>query len=195
MDFSKLNANEKLAAVGAALAIVGAVLSFGGGGSFGALTGIVMLVIIFLPQFSPTTKLPGSKGSLMLIVGGVAGVGALLSLLAIFPYLSLIGGYFFGLLLGIVGGVLMGWASWQEFQAEGGKFVIGTPAAEPSSPPPAESAAPPPPPAPAPQAPPAQPTPPAEPMAPSEPMGGQPPAMGQPPSMGGTDESDEERRG
>ncbi|HTE65881.1 MAG TPA: hypothetical protein VK736_06445 [Candidatus Binatia bacterium] len=180
MDFSKLNANEKLAAVGAALAIVGAVLSFGGGGSFGALTGIVMLVIIFLPQFSPTTKLPGSKGSLMLIVGGVAGVGALLSLLAIFPYLSLIGGYFFGLLLGIVGGVLMGWASWQEFQAEGGKFVIG--GTDSSAP----AATPPPPPA-APAAPPAAQAPPAQPMAPPEPM-----TQSEP--MGRTDESDEERR-
>jgi hypothetical protein len=185
MDFSKLSSNEKLAAVGAVLAIVGAVLSFGGGGSFGALTGIVMLVIIFLPQLSPTTKLPGSKGSLMLIVGGVAGIGALLSLLAIIPYLSLIGGYFFGLLLGIVGGVLMGWASWQEFQAEGGKFTVGTPAGAAPPAPGASSApaepAPPPPPPPAPAAPPAQPTAPPEPMTPSEPFGR-------------TDESDEERR-
>lgn len=187
MDFSKLNSNEKLAAVGAGLAIIGAVLSFGGGGSFGVLTGIAMLLIIFLPQFSPTTKLPGSKGSLMLIVGVIAGIGALLSLLAILPYLGLIGGYFFGLLLGIVGGVLMGWASWQEFQAEGGKFTVGTAGstAPPAPPAPAEPAAPPPPPvAPAVQA---------EPMRPAEPMTPQEP-MTQSEPMGRTDESDEERR-
>ena len=126
MDFSKLSSNDKLAAIGAALAIVGALLSFGGGGSFGVLSGIAMLVIIFLPQFSPSTKLPGSKGSLMLIVGGVAGLGALLALLAILPVLGAIGFYggtwLIGLLLGIAGGLLMGWASWQTFQAEGGKF-------------------------------------------------------------------------
>jgi len=164
MDLSKLSSNDRLAAIGAVLAIIGAFLSFGGGGSFGILTGIVMLVIIFLPQFSPTTNLPGSKGSLMLIVGGVAGIGALLSLLAILPYLGLFGGYFIGLLLAIAGGLLMGWASWKEFQAEGGKFNIGMA----SNAPPAPPAAPPAPPAPTM----------AEPMAPpmteSEPMANQP---------------------
>jgi hypothetical protein len=89
-----------------------------------------MLVIVFLPQFSPSTKLPGSKGSLMIIVGGVAGLGALLALLALLPVLGAIGFYggtwLIGLLLGIAGGLLMGWASWQTFQAEGGKFNMGT---------------------------------------------------------------------
>lgn len=167
MDFSKLSSNDKLAVYGAVAAIVGALLSFGGGGSVGILTGIAMLVIIFLPQLSPTTKLPGSKGSWMLIVGGVAGIGALLSLLAILPYLGLFGGYFIGLLLAIAGGLLMGWASWREFQAEGGKFNLGMA----SNAPPAPPAAPP-----APPAPPAPTM--AEPMAPpmaeSEPMSNQP---------------------
>jgi hypothetical protein len=152
MDFSKLSSNDKLAAIGAVLAIVGSVVSFGAG-PYGVLTGIAMLVIIFLPQFSPSTKLPGTKGSLMLIVGGAAGIGALLTLLAWLPYLGLMGTYFIGGLLGIVGGLLMGWASWQTFQAEGGKFNMGMPSA-PSAPPapPASTYTPPPPP----MAPPAQ---------------------------------------
>lgn len=167
MDLSKLSSNDKMAAIGAVAAILGAFLSFGGGGSFGILTGIAMLLIIFLPQFSPTTKLPGSKGSLMLIVGGVAGVGALLALLAILPVLgafAFYGGTFFvGLLLGIIGGLLMGWASWKEFQSEGGKFNVGM-ATPPPPAPPANTYTPPPP---APMAPP--------PMAPptQEPMGGE----------------------
>ena len=160
MDFSKLGSNEKLAAIGAVAAIVGALLSFGGGGTFTLLTGVAMLVIVFLPQFSPNTKLPGSKGSLMLVVGGVAGIAALLSLLAILTVLgafALYGGlWFVGLLLSTAGGLLMGWASWREFQAEGGKFNLGMA----SSAPPAPPAAPPAPPA----APPAPPM--AEPMAP-----------------------------
>jgi hypothetical protein len=159
MDFSKLNSNEKLAVYGAVAAIVGALLSFGGGGTFTLLTGVAMLIIVFLPQFSPGTTLPGSKGSLMLIVGGIAGIAALLSLLAILTVLgafALYGGlWFVGLLLSTAGGLLMGWASWREFQAEGGKFNLGT-----------ASSAPPAPPAP-PAAPPAPPAPPmAEPMAP-----------------------------
>jgi hypothetical protein len=157
MDFSKLNSNEKLAVYGAVAAIVGALLSFGGGGTFTLLTGVAMLIIVFLPQFSPTTTLPGSKGSLMLIVGGIAGIAALLSLLAILTVLgafALYGGlWFVGLLLSTAGGLLMGWASWQEFQAEGGKFNMGTA----SNAPPASTAPP--------AAPPAPPAPPAEPMA------------------------------
>jgi hypothetical protein len=151
MDFSKLSSNDKLAAIGAVLAIVGSVVSFGAG-PYGVLTGIAMLVIIFLPQFSPSTKLPGSKGSLMLIVGGAAGIGALLTLLAWLPYLTIIGGYFIGGLISIVGGLLMGWASWRTFQAEGGKFNMGM-ASGPSTPPapPAPTYTPPPP-----MAPPAQ---------------------------------------
>lgn len=161
MDFSKLSSNEKLATYGAVAAIAGAFLSFGGGGSFGALSGIAMLVIIFLPQFSPSTKLPGSKGSLMLIVGGVAGIGALLALLAWLPYIGLFGGVFIGLLLGIGGGLLMGWASWREFQSEGGKFNVGMASTPPAPPaPPASTYTPP-----TPMAPPAAP-----PM--QEPMGG-----------------------
>ena len=172
MDFSKLSSNEKLAAIGAVAAIVGALLSFGGGGTFTLLTGVAMLIILFLPQFSPNTTLPGSKGSLMLIVGGVAGIAALLSLLAILTVLgafALYGGlWFVGLLLSTAGGLLMGWASWKEFQAEGGKFNLGT----------ASSAPPPPVPPTAPPAPPAPPmSPPSEPMSGSmnEPMGSQRP--------------------
>ena len=136
MDLSKLNSNEKIAAIGAVLAIIGSLVSFGSG-PYGVLTGLAMLAIIFLPQFSPTTKLPGSKGSLMLIVGGAAGIGALLTLLAWLPYLGIMGNFFIGGLLGIVGGLLMGWGAWQEFQAEGGKFQLGTAPTSTGTPPPA----------------------------------------------------------
>ena len=180
MDFSKLSSNDKLAVIGAGAAIIGALLAFGGGGSFGLLTGILMLVIIFLPQFSPNTTLPGSKGSLMLIVGGVSGIAALISLLGILAVLgafALYGGlWFIGLLLSTAGGLLMGWASWKEFQAEGGKFNVGM-----------ANTAPPAPPAP-PAAPPA---PPAQPMSStmSQPMGGES-SMQQP--MGGERRPDDE---
>ena len=135
MDINKLNSNEKIAAIGAVLAIVGSVVSFGAG-PYGVLTGIAMLAIVFLPQFSPSTKLPGSKGSLMLIVGGAAAIGAVLTLLAWLPYLGIMGSFFIGGLLGIIGGLLMGWGAWQEFQAEGGKFQLGAAPASSSTPPP-----------------------------------------------------------
>ncbi len=166
MDFSKLSSNEKLAVYGAVAAIIGAFLSFGGGGSFGILTGLAMLVIIFLPQFSPSTKLPGSKGSLMLVVGGISALGALLALLAWLPLLGYFGGAFIGLLVGIAGQLLMGWAAWREFQSEGGKFNLGMASSAAAPPPPAQSAPPPMMP----------PSPPAEPMQPPPPMA---PPMGE----------------
>ena len=135
MDFSKLNSNEKLAFYGAVVAIVGALLSaftFGGAGGLwlDLLLAIAMIVILFLPQFSPQTALPGSKGTLMLIVGGIAAIGSLLALLGLLGglgFLALYGGlWIVGLLVGIVGGLMMGWAGWQEFQAEGGRFQIGS---------------------------------------------------------------------
>ena len=139
MDFSKLSSNDKLAVYGAVAAIVGAFLGFGGGATWGLITGILMLVIILLPQFSPQTKLPGSKGSLMVIVGGAGGLAAVLALLGLLSLLGAFGVYgttwMIGLLLSAAGGALMAWASWKEFQSEGGKFNVGM-ASGPSAPPP-----------------------------------------------------------
>ncbi|MDQ2690072.1 MAG: hypothetical protein M3Y29_07350, partial [Chloroflexota bacterium] len=95
MDFSKLDQTEKLAVYGAAASIIGPLLAsagFGFGvGWFTLLLALAMLAIVFMPQFSPRTNLPGSKGSLMLVVGGIAGVSALLSLLSGLGLLGLFG--------------------------------------------------------------------------------------------------------
>jgi hypothetical protein len=133
MDLGKLNSNEKMAALGAVLAIVGPIVASAGFG-FGAggltlILALAMLAIVFLPQFSPDTNLPGSKGSLMVIVGGIAAVSAGLALLSSIGYLSFFGSNLvsvLGWLIGIGGGLLMGWAGWQEFQSEGGKLQLGT---------------------------------------------------------------------
>ena len=200
MDFSKLGSNEKLAVYGAVAAVVGgfiaAITYFTYGGAWiGIIAGIAMLAIVFMPQFSPTTRLPGSKGSLMLIVGGVA--GAVLVLVFLVNLGFVFRGFGIGdalFIVAVAGGIVMAWAGWQEFQAEGGQFKLGTsgggaasgtaaappsastepPAAsaEPAAPPAAEPA--PPPAAPPPAAPAAEPAPP--PAAPAPPTAYQPPA-------------------
>jgi hypothetical protein len=85
MDWSRLSSNDKLAVYGAIASVIGPVLaSMGFGFGVGWITlllALAMLAIVFLPQLSPGTQLPGSKGSLMVIVGGIAGVSALLALL------------------------------------------------------------------------------------------------------------------
>jgi hypothetical protein len=182
MDWSKLDQNDKLAVYGAVAGIVGPILaSVGYGFGVGWLTlllSLAMLAIVFMPQISPQTTLPGSKGSLMVLVGGIAGVSALLALLAGFGLMAFFGGVgIVGWLIGIAGGLLMGWAGWQAFQAEGGKFRLGTTAAPPSAAPPPTASTEAPPPAPM-QTPP-----------PPPPM--EPPAAQAPPPM---EQRDEENR-
>ena len=144
MDFSKLDQNEKLAVYGAIASVIGPILAtagFGFGvGMFTLLLALAMLAIVFLPQWSPQTTLPGSKGSLMLVVGGIAAISAAFALLGSIGYLSVFGSnvvFVVGWLVGIAGGLLMGWAGWQEFQAEGGTFQLGSPASTSSAAPPA----------------------------------------------------------
>jgi hypothetical protein len=157
MDLSKLSASEKLAVYGAVATVIGSVVAASsypghwGVTWLGAILGLAMLAVIFLPQVSPTTKLPGKKGTLMVAVGGVA------ALLMAYVLLSTFSFTFEGFdlssllfLLAVAGALVMGWAGWQAFQAEGGKFQMGTPTAT------SGAAAPPPPPtAPPPAAPPA----------------------------------------
>lgn len=139
MDFSKLGQNEKLAVYGSAALIIGGVVGYSYGlTALGILAAIAMLAVVFLPQFSPGMALPGSRGSLMVAVGGLAGVVMVLALLqavagVLFVNTNLRDLFF---LVAVAGGVLMAWAGWQEFQTEGGKFQLG------SSAPAAASAAP-----------------------------------------------------
>jgi hypothetical protein len=141
MNFSTLSSNEKLAVYGSLAVIIGAIVGYGYGvGLLAILAAIGMLAVVFLPQMSPGTNLPGTKGSLMLLAGGIAGVILVLTLLiyigTIFTATNLRDILF---LIAVAGGVLMAWAGWQEFQSEGGKFQLGNAAAPSSTPPPANS--------------------------------------------------------
>ncbi len=133
MTFSKLDATDKLAVYGSCAVIVGAIV---GGtvtslGWLAFLAAIGMLAVVFLPQLAPSTALPGSKGSLMVLCGGAAAVIMVLGLLTALNWFGL---YFSALplqaiffLVAVGGGLTMGWAGWQVFRAEGGKFQIGNP--------------------------------------------------------------------
>jgi hypothetical protein len=152
---SKLSANEKMAVYSAVVLVLGGVISNWGGLMWlSVLAGIAVLAVLFLPQFSPATKLPGSKGSILVALGGIAAAGAVIEFLR---FLS----YFFHTLddyqtwlfaIAAIAAVVLLWSAWKEFQAEGGKFQMGmSGAAAPTPAPPASS---PPPMAPPPSAPP-----------------------------------------
>jgi hypothetical protein len=155
------------------------------------LLALAMLAIVFLPQWSPQTTLPGSKGSLMVIVGGIAALSAAFALIGSIGYLSAFGSnvvFVIGWLIGIAGGLLMGWAGWQEFQAEGGKLQIGTPAgATPPPTPPASTGS-------SPEAAPAPPPPAAAPP-PAAPASGEAAQAGPPPPAAPASDSSERTTG
>jgi len=149
MNFSKLSASDRMAAIAAVATVVGAAPAAStypghwGVTWLGAILAIGMLVVIFLPQVSPTTKLPGRKGSLMVAIGGIAAALMAFVLLTTLDFTFTdfdIYSVFF--LIGVAGALVMGWTGWQAFQAEGGKFNIGmaggaSGASAPSTPPPA----------------------------------------------------------
>jgi len=130
MDFSKLSRNEKLAVYGSVPVILHGLNGWGYSFGLSVLAipaAIAMLAVVLLPIFRPSTKLPGSRGSLMLLVGGIAGVILVLSLVlyigVVFAAFDLRHLFF---LIAVAGGILMAWVGWQEFQAEGGKFQLGS---------------------------------------------------------------------
>ena len=150
MNWNTLSQNEKLAVYGSVALIIGAAV--GGAASalgwLALLAAIGMLAVVFLPQLSPQTALPGSKGSLMVALGGIAAVIMLLGLLTAISwfglYFSVLAVQAIFFLIAVAGGLVMGWAGWQEFQAEGGKFQIGSQSSgggtPPAGPPPPPSA-------------------------------------------------------
>jgi hypothetical protein len=127
MDISKLGQNEKLAVFGSAAVILAGLISNWGGLLFlSILAAFGMLVVVFLPQFSTGTTLPGSKGSLMAALGILAAAGAVITALQWLGFLGLIGSLntimFF---VAVIGALVMAYAGWQELQSEGGKWVFG----------------------------------------------------------------------
>jgi hypothetical protein len=136
------------------LVLAGVISNWGGLMWLSVLAGIAVLAVVFLPQFSPATTLPGSKGSLLVALGGIAAAGAVIEFLR---FLS----YFFHTLddyqtwlfaVGLIAALVLLWTAWKEFQAEGGKFQMGTSGG--AAPTPAPLASPPPPMAPPPSMPP-----------------------------------------
>lgn len=133
MNFSTLNATEKMAVYASVVVAILGLWSWsnawGGLMLLAAVAAIGMLLVLFAPSLLPDTKLPGSKGSLMLIAGGLAAVAWALTALTylgwIFGHLASVDTLVF--LVGLVAALGMGWFGWQAFQAEGGKFQIGAP--------------------------------------------------------------------
>jgi hypothetical protein len=132
MDFSKLNQNEKTAALASAVLVVAGLVAATTYTTYGItwlaiVAAVGMLFVVLQPQIAPAVKLPGSKGSLMVVLGGIAGVIMVLALLTTLGFIFVSFGFADILFLAaILAGVTMAWTGWKAFQDEGGKFQLGT---------------------------------------------------------------------
>jgi hypothetical protein len=128
MDLSKLGQNEKLALYGAIAVFLAGIISNWGGLLFlSILAAVGVAIVVLLPQLSPKTSLPGSRGSLLAVLGFVALGGALIELLRYVGYtfdtLGRLSTLMF--LVAVAGSAVMAWAGWRALQGEGGKWVLG----------------------------------------------------------------------
>jgi hypothetical protein len=124
--FNKLNANERLAAIGAAVVIiswiVGLVGGYGLGGNTLTLVGAIAVLVIYFLKYSPNQSI-NWPAPIPLIVLGVSAIAALAGVLGALQILSYLGGFgLFGLTIlaavaAAVGAVIMVWGAWQEYQA------------------------------------------------------------------------------
>ena len=128
MDPSKLEQNEKLALYAAIVVFLAGLLSnWGGLLIFSTIAALGVAAVVLLPQVSPGTSLPGSRGSLLAGFGFIALGAAAVELLRYFgETVDTLGR--FGTLLFIVtliGSAIMAWAGWQALQREGGNWQFG----------------------------------------------------------------------
>jgi hypothetical protein len=135
MTFAALGSNEKMGVYAAAVVLVTSIWSlvndWGGWIVLPLLASIGMLLVLFQPSLMPTTKLPGSKGSLLLVTGLVAALGWVISAVGWIDWISNHIGSIDTLqfLVGLVASLVMAWVGWQAFQGEGAQFKVGMPAA------------------------------------------------------------------
>lgn len=119
--WAKLNANERLVGYGAIIALISWLVGLvSGGGGYGVVTAIIVLVIYYL-KYTPNSNVnwPLPVPTLVLLV---AGISAILAILAVLPVLGL-GLFFYGglwliaYLGGVVGVIVMAYGAWREYQA------------------------------------------------------------------------------
>ncbi len=128
--WAKFNANERLAAIGAILILVGwvvALISFGIGSNIIALLGAIAVLAILYLKYSPNSSInwPAPVPVLLLGVSAVVGLVELLDLLQLLRVLGFaggllggfLGGYLVALVLTILGAAVMLWGSYQEWNA------------------------------------------------------------------------------
>ncbi|TMC66175.1 MAG: hypothetical protein E6J17_00855 [Chloroflexi bacterium] len=121
--YNKLNANERLAAIGSIVVIVGFIVSllgaYGFGGNTIALLGAIAVLAIYFLKYSPSQTMTW-PAPIPTIVLAISAITAILAILGALPVLGLLGGlglYTLGAIVTVVGAIIMVWGAWQDYQA------------------------------------------------------------------------------
>jgi hypothetical protein len=119
--YNKLNANERLAAIGAAVIVVawlvGAVVGYGVSVSTVGLIGAIIVLAVYFLKYSPNQSIvwPAPIPTIVLIV---AGISALLTILDVVTVLRFLGGLGWLVAIAFVAGaIVMVYGAWQDYQA------------------------------------------------------------------------------
>jgi len=132
--WNKLNANEKKVLIGAGIAIVGNLLSFGGSyGTFGLVAAIGVAVVYWLKYSGSNVAWPMPVQTIVLALTGIGGIFALLGLLIGLSVIFYFGVYGIGLVISAIGSIMMAWFAYKEYQAMP-KPSAPTPPAPPAPP-------------------------------------------------------------
>jgi hypothetical protein len=129
--FSTLSANDRLAAVAAAVVIITGLISIAT--AWGPLVfislaaGVGALFVILQPQIAPAVKLPMTKGVLLLGLGAIATVVLLVVALVWIDYILTPPIFVLDTIqffIGVVAAVVLLYAGWRAYQAEKGTTSI-----------------------------------------------------------------------
>lgn len=135
MDMSKLSAGDRRIFMTAIVVVLGGVVSiidrWGIGGILGGLAGLGAALVVLQPQFMPTMKLPAPKATSLLVLGGIAAVGFVLSALQYITFVFDIRLYTILFDIALVAAIALLYFTWLEYQ---GAPKAGAPTAPPPPP-------------------------------------------------------------
>ena len=125
MDWGKLSAADRRIFIAAAVVVITGITSvideWGAGAVIGLLAGIAAIVVLMLPQISPATKLPASKGQSLLVLGAAAAIGFGLAALTYLEYVFKVTRPYSILFdVGLVAAIALLYFGWLAYQGEKG---------------------------------------------------------------------------
>ena len=144
MDMSKLSANDRRIFITAVIVVLGGIVSiidfWGIGGIIGGLAGLGAAIVVLQPQMMPTMSLPAPKATTLLVLGGIAAIGFVLSALQFLDFVFRVRLYSILFDIGLIAAIALLYFAWTDYQASMGTSAPA--AAAPPAPPAAPPAAP-----------------------------------------------------